>query len=360
MKVAFLSFEFPEYCVRLAAALAAKTELMLLLPERDTQTYLPLIESRIHVQQFCKPRLRQALQQTRMIMGLLQKIQSFKPDVIHFQQGHLWFNFALPRLKRYPLILTVHDPIHHLGDTASRKTPQIVMQFGYRRANQIIVHGEKLKQIMTDRYSMAGSKVHVIPHVALGNPRVQSHVTEQNSRILFFGRIWPYKGLEYLIRAEPLITSRIPEAVIVIAGEGEDFTRYRRKMVHPERFVVYNQFVSDELATQLFSSAGVVVLPYVEASQSGVVPLAYRFGKPVVATSVGSLPESVEDGKTGYIVSPRDEEALAGAIVTILKNKQLREQLGANGKRKLEREFAPEIVARQTLAVYERSLAFQN
>ena len=76
----------------------------------------------------------------------------------------------------------------------------------------------------------------------------------RNPTVLFFGRIWEYKGLEYLIRAEPLITAEVPNVKIVIAGEGEDFDRYRRLMVHPERFVVYNEYVSDDVRATLFQA----------------------------------------------------------------------------------------------------------
>jgi glycosyltransferase involved in cell wall biosynthesis len=148
----------------------------------------------------------------------------------------------------------------------------------------------------------------------------------------------------------------VPNAKIVIAGEGEDFDRYRRLMVHPERIVVYNEYVSDDVRARLFQEASVVALPYIEASQSGVLPLAYMHMKPVVATTVGGLPEMVDDGRTGYLVPPRDEQALATAVVRLLRDPDLRRRFGLNGKRKLDEECAPADVARQTLAVYRRVL----
>ena len=141
--------------------------------------------------------------------------------------------------------------------------------------------------------------VDVVPHISLGSAPDDAPSHDQEPTILFFGRIWEYKGLEYLIRAEPLITAEVPNAKIVIAGEGEDFDRYRRLMVHPERFVVYNEYVSDDVRATLFQQASVVALPYIEASQSGVLPLAYMHMKPVVATTVGGLPEMVDDGSDG-------------------------------------------------------------
>jgi glycosyltransferase involved in cell wall biosynthesis len=192
--------------------------------------------------------------------------------------------------------------------------------------------------------------------IALGDDQAQSEVQEDDHQILFFGRIWEYKGLEYLIRAEPLISAQVPEAQIVIAGRGEDFARYRRLMVHPERFTVYNEYVPEAKCAELFRRASVVALPYIDASQSAVIPVAYTFGKPVVATTVGGLPELVEHGRTGYLVPPRDERALADALVRLLLDPKLRRELGANGKRKADTECSPKAVARLTLEVYCRAI----
>jgi starch synthase len=142
----------------------------------------------------------------------------------------------------------------------------------------------------------------------------------------------------------------------MIAGRGEDFIRYQRMMVHPEHFIVYNEYVPDDKRAELFRQAAVVVLPYIEASQSGVIPIAYTFSKPVVATRVGGLPEMVDHGRTGYLVPPRDEKALADAIVRLLRDTELRHRLGANGKRKVDTECSPDVVAHKTVAVYHCAL----
>lgn len=359
MKVALLSYDFGEYCIRLASALARQAQVLLLLPQQEAAPYAPLLAPAVNLFPFHKPRLRQPLQQLRTLRAILRQLRAFDPDLIHLQQGHLWFNLALPLLSRYPLVLTIHDPRHHLGDRGGRNTPRAVLEFGFRRAAQVIVHGKELKQLVVEELGMAPGTVHDIPHVAIGQARARlpgRPVYEDAHLVLFFGRIWDYKGLEYLIRAEPLITDRVPEARIAIAGRGEDFERYRRLMVHPERFVVYNDYIPDELRAELFQRASVVALPYVEATQSGVIPVAYTFAKPVVATAVGGLPSMVEHGRTGYLVPPRDERALADAIVRLLQNPALRRQMGAEARQKLEAECAAERVAPQTLAVYHQAL----
>ncbi len=357
MKVAFLSFELGEYCIRLVSALAQNdVEVLLFLPHQDAASHLSKLNPAVNFHPFHHPRLRQPLQQIRMIYGILQRIRHFDPDVIHFQHRHLWFNLALPLLKQYPLIVTIHDPRHHIGDRLSHKTPQVIIDFGYRRADQVIVHAEQLKQVVVDRLGIPSGVVHVVPHIALGDDTDQTDVKEEDHLILFFGRIWEYKGLEYLIRAEPLITAQVPDAKIVIAGRGEDFCRYRRMMVHPERFIVYNEYISNDKRAELFRRASIVALPYIDASQSGIISFAYTFAKPVVATTVGGLPEMIDHGRTGYLVPPRDENALAEAIIHLLRDKTLRHQLGANGKRKIDTECSPRAVAQLTLAVYHRAI----
>jgi glycosyltransferase involved in cell wall biosynthesis len=351
VKVAFVSFDFAEYCVRLTSGIAQLTNILLFLPNCEAQPYLHLLSNSVGLRLFDKPRLRQPLQQVQMVTQLVKQIKEFRPDVIHLQSGHLWFNLALPTLDDYPLVLTVHDPKRHLG--GSRKTPMWVLDRACYLARERIVHAPQMKRLLLDRLRIPSGTVHVVPHILIGDEAAGQNVQEEEHLILFFGRLGKYKGLEYLIRAEPLITSRVPQAKIAIAGRGEGFDRYRRMMLHPERFIVYNEYVSDEKRAELFHRASVVVLPYIEASQSGVIPIAYRFAKPVVATTVGGLPAQVDDGKTGYLVPPHDVRALADAIVRLLLNRDLRRQLGANGKRKITVEASPDVIARRTEKVYQ-------
>ena len=357
LKVAFVSFYLGEYCVRLASGIAedSDTSVRLFLPKKEAEPYLRLLNSPVGLQLFDMPRMRHPFKHVQMLASLVRQIRSFNPDVIHLQFVHLSFNlFALPFLKNYPLVLTVHDALIHPGDADSAKTPQWVYDRACHQARERIVHAPQVKELLLQRMGIPSDTIHVIPHVLMGEDSalVEEEPLSEVPEVLFFGRIWEYKGLEYLIRAEPLITSIVPEAKIVIAGRGEDFGRYRRMMVHPDKFVIHNEYVSDAKRATLFRRASVVVLPYIEASQSGVIPVAYSFCKPVVATTVGGLPEMVEHGRTGYLVPPRDENALAKAIVGLLRDKALQRQLGENGRRKVNAECSPEAVGRMTRRVY--------
>jgi glycosyltransferase involved in cell wall biosynthesis len=352
MRVALVSFDFGEYCVRLAGGIARYAEVLLCLPRCEAEPYKYLLDKAVSLEEFHKPRLRQMFRQGKMAQDLIRRIRNFNPDVIHLQQGHMWFNFALPLLGRYPLVVTSHDPVTHVGE----KTPQWIFDWGCHRAGQIIVHAPQMKELIVRRLRLRDSRVHVITHVLCGDDSAQAHVQEEEHLILFFGRISKYKGLEYLIQAEPMISAEDPQARFVIAGTGEDMEPYRRMMTNPGRFMIQDEYISDERRAELFRRASVVVLPYVEATQSGVVPMAYSFGKPVVATSVGGLPSQIDHGETGFLVPPRDANALATGVVRLLCNRDLRHRFGANGKRKLTVEANPDTVARETSKVYQLAL----
>ena len=356
LRVALISYNFGEYCVRLASAIAQRAEVLLIIPDRMVEPHVDKLNSSVRLLSFKNPRLRQPVQQFRTIRKIIQRIREFAPDVMHYQGTHLWFDLALPLLGRYPLVFTIHDFKPHPGDRLSQKTPLWVEMFARRRADELIVHSQYLLEIVVQNLRGAARKISVIPHIQIGEELSSVANEGEEHLVLFFGRIWDYKGLEYLIRAEPLITARVPDARILIAGQGEDFSRYARMMVHPDRFVVHNEFISEARTADYFRRASVVVLPYIEASQSGVIPMAYSAAKPVVATTVGGLPEIVEDGRTGYLVAPRDAAQLADAVSRLLLDAQLRQRMGENGKRKMEAECSPSVIAQKTLDIYHRAV----
>jgi len=357
LRVAMISSNFGEYCVRLANAVSRHAEVLLLMPDRLLASHAEKLDAAVRLFPFRKPRLRQPLRQFQSIQTLFRAIEGFAPDVVHYQGFHAWLDLALPLWRRYPLVCTVHDFRPHLGDKLSQKTPFWLEMFVRRRADQLIVHSQHVHTLMAQQLSGSSENISLMPHIQIGQESVSPMVHEDQHLILFFGRIWEYKGLQYLIAAEPLISARVPDVRIMIAGQGEDFTRYTRRMVHPERFIVHNEFISEQRTAEYFRRASVVVLPYIEASQSGVIPLAYSAAKPVVATTVGGLPEMVEDGRTGYLVPPRDASNLADRLVRLLTDDPLRRQMGANAKHKIEQECSAEVIARKTIDVYHRALS---
>ena len=127
--------------------------------------------------------------------------------------------------------------------------------------------------------------------------------------LLFFGRIRPYKGLEHLVDAFEFLAANDSEYRLIIAGEqkkgSEEYARLIEKLIAPGiaagRIIPKFGFVPDEEAEVYFKAADVLVLPYKQIFQSGVLFLAYAFGLPVLGTDVGSFREAIQQGKTGMI-----------------------------------------------------------
>jgi hypothetical protein len=126
MKVAFVAFDWGEYCIRMVSGIAHAegTVVLCFLPKEEATPYLHLLSDSVELRVFDKPRFRHTFSQLKMVMSLVRQIRAFNPDVIHLQMGHLWFNLlALPLLRRFPLVLTVHDSQIHIGDALTAKTP---------------------------------------------------------------------------------------------------------------------------------------------------------------------------------------------------------------------------------------------
>jgi glycosyltransferase involved in cell wall biosynthesis len=138
--------------------------------------------------------------------------------------------------------------------------------------------------------------------------------------VLYFGFIKPYKGVVHLIDAAPRLRERYGDGLrILVVGDiyGERrpyFERVRERGVS-DVLQILDGFVPDETVEDYFLACDLVVLPYVSATQSGIVQIAYNYSKPVVTTNVGGLPEVVRDGETGFVVPPEDPAALAAAVI---------------------------------------------
>jgi len=354
VRVALVSYYYPEYTLCLAHALRAQGESVLLVaPSYNLHALRDMLQPEVETLVFPGRRLRDPLNAFE-VRKIVSAIHAWQADVVHVQQGHLWFNlFGLPWLNDPPLVTTVHDVTSHAGDGYARRTPQWVWDIAFRRAKRLIVHGQVLGTHLAKRHAIPADRIHVIPHGEFSIYSRWAYPTyAAEDIVLFFGRIWPYKGLKYLIEAEPIIAAQVPSVKIVIAGEGESLAPYEQMMAHRERFEIHNDYIPIEEVAGLFQRAAIVALPYIEASQSGVIPIAYAFGKPVVATHVGSIPDLVEDGETGYLVPPRDAPKLAQAITSLLKDGALRQRMGECARRKAFTHLSWDTIATKTREVY--------
>ncbi|MEO1186694.1 MAG: glycosyltransferase family 4 protein, partial [Cyanobacteria bacterium J06636_27] len=308
MKVALLHFCFFEYTVQLANGLAvANVDLTLIHPQNLTEETKKLLDPRIQVITFNKYRIRDPRNLSAMgeLMRIIRKIQ---PDVLHVQETNdPWYDLTLLLNKMPALVTTIHDVFRHPGDKDNVIGSEYTRRIAFWRSQQLIVHANFLKGALVEEFGVPKQRVCVLPHGELGSlykrlAKDDKNIVKEPFTILFYGRIWPYKGLKYLIEAMPLIIERIPQVKLIIAGEGENLAQYFPDGFDKKHYEMLGHYIESEDVVGLFKRSSAVVLPYIEASQSGVAPLAYALGTPVIASEIGGLAEMIYSEQDGLLV----------------------------------------------------------
>lgn len=295
----------------------------------------------------------------------LKMLNELEPDIIHLTTVMIFplsFFIFLYRLdKKFPIVFTKHGIFSNVGfgimkifETVSNLSEGLV------KFEKIIVHGQHDKNILI-KNGLPSKKIEVIPHGAYSFfEKYGEKIPTEKNCILFFGYIKKYKGLEYLIKAVPIIAKQVPDLKVIIAGEG-DFSQYNKLIVDKSRFEIHNKFIPTEKVSELFQRAEIVVLPYSQMSgQSGILHIAYIFKKPVVVTNIGDIVEVVENGKTGYLVPPKDVKALATAIIKLLNDDDLKKVMGEDAYKKAREELSWDIIAKKTIALYKEIIKEKN
>jgi len=163
--------------------------------------------------------------------------------------------------------------------------------------------------------------------------RKEFNIDTRNEKvILFFGYIRKYKGLNYLIDAMPEILKKLRLKLLIVGEFYEDEKKYFDQIESlklRDSVEVVSDFVPDEKVRYFFSASDIVVLPYVNATQSGITQIAYYYDKPVIATDVGGLSEVVKNNETGFIIAPESSKAIANAVVKFYEE-NLEEKFSAN------------------------------
>jgi glycosyltransferase involved in cell wall biosynthesis len=257
-----------------------------------------------------------------------QAIDRLAPDIVHLDDGSLRLAMALPWLPRIGL-MNVHDPVPHGGD-ANRRI-ELGRRIVSRRVDRYRLFSEAFRPAFAARTGVARTRVDVAPLGLYDVARawLSRPAAAQPRTVLFAGRVAPYKGLDVLYAAAPRVAERLAGVRFVIAGRPVN----GYAMPPPPRLsnggridVIAGYVAADELA-RLHAEATLVACPYTDATQSGVILTAFAFGRPVVASAVGGLPEYVDDDATGLLVPPADPAALADAIVRVLTDAPLRQRL---------------------------------
>jgi glycosyltransferase involved in cell wall biosynthesis len=302
---------------------------------------------------------------TRVLVYYLRLIRyaaSARPRIFHL----LWNNkfeffdrtvlMLFYRLLGKKIVLTAHNVNAATRDGNDSFLNRASLKIQYRLCDHIFVHTEKMKTELTAQFGVTGGKVSVIPfginntvpdtELTPGEARRHLGIRDGEKTLLFFGNIAPYKGLEYLITAFTELAKKSGDYRLVIAGRPKDCEDYWNRLQQMmsssgmrERIILRSEYVPDEQTELYFKAADILVLPYTEIFQSGVLFLGYSFGLPVVASDAGSLKEEIIEGKTGFVFRSQNAAEL-GEIVEKYFTSDLYRAL--NVKRQIIREYANE------------------
>ncbi len=283
-------------------------------------------------------------------------IRSVDPNVVYVFTHHATSILLAGFLKKYRLIYQVHDPNPHEGvGLISRLILKTQLKQYAKAADRLVVAGEAVKQQVLEACRAEEKKVAVIPFAVLDN-YINDAVEPVSEKIdvLFFGRIEPYKGLDLLIEAAERLGK---DTLVYIAGGGSIQKAYPNIQSIPENVKILGYLENDRLIAYIKASK-VIVLPYREASGTMTVCQCFYYGRPVVVTKTGVLPEYVGDG--GVVLADRDADKLAEIIDHVIHDEPYRMNLSRNAKARYESFFTMENACDAHQALFEALAAIRK
>jgi len=333
----------PPYDRALASALARAGAEVELVTSRFAYGDVPAVEGvtvREHFYRWAPPAGRRYARLAQHVPDML-RYRARGADVVHFQwlpvqaiDAHL-----LPRKR--PRILTAHDVLPR-----EPKPSQLAGQRRlYERMDAVVVHSEHGAARLRDELGLDPAKVHVIPHGVLDNladVAPESLFAKTKPVVLFFGLIRPYKGLDVLLEAWRRAR---PDAELWVVG----MPRMDASFIHGPGVRTALRFVSGAELAGAFEAADLVVLPYREIDQSGVLFTALAFGKPLLLSDVGGFGEIAG----AELVPPGDPDALAAALSALLADPAKLASMAAASRAATDGPLGWDSIAQRTLALYE-------
>lgn len=281
------------------------------------------------------------------------KIKKIAPDLVIIQWWHPYFApcywSICKMLGEIKVLFVCHNVFPHERFPMDRFLAKRVLRQGDFYIVQSSQDEADLKSICKE--PIYRKTVHPtynafkIQNLTKEEGRKQLQIGEEQKVLLFFGFVREYKGLKHLLRAMPEIVKATDDIKLLVvgdfAGDKDDYLTIIKELEIGSCIEIHDGYIPDKEVEKFFVASDLVVLPYESATQSGIVQIAYGFEKPVVATNVGGLPEVVIDGKTGYIVEPKNSELLGNKIV---------EFFGENR----EKEFVNGVIEEQPKYSWER------
>ena len=252
------------------------------------------------------------------------------PDMLVVTWWNPFFGFivrvitsAFKRRIKKPVVIIAENVISHEGRWIDVFLTKIALQTADRFLvlSKVVEDGIKklYPHIKVFRSSLPIYDCYQTPEQLTQQQAQEQLELKGKNVLLFFGYIRQYKGLMNIIEALPIIRKQASNAHLLVVGEFYDnpqpYLDTIKRLGLDNNITIINEYVANEAVHLYFTAANLAVLPYNEATQSGILSIAYGFSKPVVITDVGGLAELVDDGKTGFIVPPHNIPKLADSVI---------------------------------------------
>ena len=292
---------------------------------------------------------------------LSRVIRDLRPDIVHAHDPHGVAMAALARSMSTqpagPRLVAARRVDFHLGRNA-------LSRWKYRQVDLFICSSEAIRQMLigdgvrparavTVHEGIDDARVGAAPQAALREELWLPHDAPLVGNV---AALVPHKGQRHLVDAAALVLREHPDTRFIIAGAGELRESLERQIrqQHLEKHVIMAGFRPDVLSVH--KAFDIFVMSSVTEGLGTSLLDAMACGKPIVATRTGGIPEVVVDGKTGFLVPPRDPAAMARALVRLLKDPALRDAMGRAGRALFEQRFTADVMVQGTLEVYKRLL----
>ncbi len=277
-------------------------------------------------------------------------------DIIHFNGSDGVLPYLIFKLKDKKLLFTIHDFQPHTGEGTKSKFAVRFNKYLLKSRYPLIFQNLQDYNSLLNQNKNFSTKLYYIPFGILDIYKCYyNNSTEiKGYDLLYWGRISPYKGIEYLIEAIKILKIQRGFKIQTMIG-GNGIIYFDTKELDELNITLVDRYINTEELVALIQKAKVVVCPYTDATQSGVLMTAYAFNKPVIATKVGGFLDSVYDGVNGRLVPPRDSYALADAIYELINSPHLLSKMSRNIEKLFSSgEYSWENIAEKQIALYEK------
>ncbi|PBN41616.1 glycosyltransferase family 4 protein [Sphingobium sp. D43FB] len=349
-RILFIAPHFAEYSERLAAGLAGQLPTRLILNSYNRSDEMQhSLSGKASVTAI--PMERRWHHAFALFYCIFQAML-FRADLVIVQEGVRQFlKPMIGLLRRFTRVaLIVHDPKPHSGSDSSRALVDVPYRRWLREhADVLIVHGERcLSEMVSLGYDP--ERILSIRHGVLMTPKRRQPKAAKPGRILMFGRMEAYKGLEVLLDAASLLSARGVDFHLVVAGAGPEQGRLAHRIATMPNVEVIPRYLTPEELQRELALTSFVVAPYLDATQSGVLASTFANGRAAIASNVGGLSDVVKHEINGLLVPPGDATALADAMAAFLQDPNQIHRLGRGAENFADDELNWDRIAENLLS----------